>query len=309
MVRHDWEYPVLPTLARPDLPPETPYTERSFTLSSPSPSPPCSPLATAVGAPRRVTRAFQNHDPYRFADPSTIGSSIAERKAKRRRIMREEAASNPGLRTFMARRNAWTGALVAQKPPDAPARHDVVVSHSVPDPLARSQDQSESSPEGTSNPSGGQGFSSPNALLADSAVEFLPLPPPLIPPSHPVRARISKASYPTIYSRVVVQGTRPTVPINLADMTRALVKGWQSDGEWPPKQATLDPLVGRRRTRRSDRREDGGMGLGVMGKGVGIMMKKALGFGAKTRDTEGDAAVGELLVEDGDVEEEEEEQK
>lgn len=251
VVRNDWEFPAPPALAPPDLPPDTPYLQRTFSLSSPSPSPSRSPLAANASAPCRTSRNIQSHDPYRFADPSAIGSSILERKAKRQRILREEVASNAGLRTFMARRNAWTGALFAQMPNDAPVRHDVVILHSIPDPLVLAQGQIQSPLEDTVTPATEHTPSSPRTFIDDNATELLPLSPPLIHPSHPVRARISEASYPAIYTRVVVQGTRPSVPINLADMTRALVKGWQSDGEWPPKQAALDPLVGRRRARRS----------------------------------------------------------
>ena len=56
------------------------------------------------------------------------------------------------------------------------------------------------------------------------------------------------------------------MPINLADVTRALVCGWKDEGEWPPKQTAvgmLDPLVGRRRTKKmnKDKDKDGSNGI------------------------------------------------
>lgn len=32
-----------------------------------------------------------------------------------------------------------------------------------------------------------------------------------------------------------MQGLSPTVPVNLKDVVRAMVVGWKSEGEWPPK--------------------------------------------------------------------------
>ena len=66
---------------------------------------------------------------------------------------------------------------------------------------------------------------------------LVPVAPPFIPSSNPVRATITPTIYPSIYSKVVVQGLTPTVPINLADLTKAMVQGWKSDGQWPPKPA------------------------------------------------------------------------
>ena len=42
---------------------------------------------------------------------------------------------------------------------------------------------------------------------------------------------------------MVVQGVTPSIPINLKDVTRALVEGWKRDDAWPPKPGVLDPLV------------------------------------------------------------------
>jgi hypothetical protein len=50
-----------------------------------------------------------------------------------------------------------------------------------------------------------------------------------------VRDRIRPAAYPIIYSKIVVQGLSPNVPIPLSHMIPALVEGWKSEGNWPPQ--------------------------------------------------------------------------
>ncbi|KAL2825140.1 hypothetical protein BDW59DRAFT_146470 [Aspergillus cavernicola] len=68
---------------------------------------------------------------------------------------------------------------------------------------------------------------------------LIPVVPSLISTSNSIRASITPAMYPSIYSKVVIQGLTPTVPINLADMTKAMVQGWKADGQWPPKPQNL----------------------------------------------------------------------
>ncbi|KAB8254093.1 hypothetical protein BDV32DRAFT_21666 [Aspergillus pseudonomiae] len=72
---------------------------------------------------------------------------------------------------------------------------------------------------------------------------YVPVVPSLISASNPIRASITPAMYPSIYSKVVVQGLTPTVPINLADVTKAMVQGWKADGQWPPKPATTNLVL------------------------------------------------------------------
>jgi hypothetical protein len=66
---------------------------------------------------------------------------------------------------------------------------------------------------------------------------LIPVAPPFISSANPVRATITPSIYPSIYTKVVVQGMTPTIPVNLADLTKAMVQGWKSDGQWPPKPA------------------------------------------------------------------------
>ncbi|KAF7593727.1 hypothetical protein BBP40_011019, partial [Aspergillus hancockii] len=72
---------------------------------------------------------------------------------------------------------------------------------------------------------------------------FIPVVPSLISTSNPIRASITPSMYPSIYSKVVVQSLTPTVPINLADVTKAIVQGWRSDGQWPPKPANTSIVL------------------------------------------------------------------
>ncbi|PLB55721.1 hypothetical protein P170DRAFT_337662, partial [Aspergillus steynii IBT 23096] len=72
---------------------------------------------------------------------------------------------------------------------------------------------------------------------------FIPVAPSLISNSNPIRAAITPTMYPSIYSKVVVQGLTPTVPINLADVTKAMVQGWKADGQWPPKPANTNIVL------------------------------------------------------------------
>ncbi|KAJ5129419.1 uncharacterized protein N7515_005458 [Penicillium bovifimosum] len=70
-----------------------------------------------------------------------------------------------------------------------------------------------------------------------------PVAPPFISNDNAVRATINPAIYPSIYTKVVVQGMTPTIPVNLAHLTKAMVQGWKADGQWPPKPATTSIVL------------------------------------------------------------------
>ncbi|KAJ5773035.1 hypothetical protein N7457_007931 [Penicillium paradoxum] len=55
---------------------------------------------------------------------------------------------------------------------------------------------------------------------------------PVAPPSFRMTTRF-----------VVVQGMTPTVPVNLAHLTKAMVQGWKADGQWPPKPAVTSIVL------------------------------------------------------------------
>lgn len=87
-----------------------------------------------------------------------------------------------------------------------------------------------------------------DAAAADSEEDeldepLLPVAPPFISTSNPIRAGINSSIYPSIYTKVVVQGMTPTVPVNLADLTKAMVQGWKTDGQWPPKPAVSNIVL------------------------------------------------------------------
>lgn len=64
---------------------------------------------------------------------------------------------------------------------------------------------------------------------------YIPVVPSILAHTNPIRASITPSMYPSIYSKVIVQSLTPTVPINLADVTKAMVQGWKTDGTWPAK--------------------------------------------------------------------------
>lgn len=78
---------------------------------------------------------------------------------------------------------------------------------------------------------------------SDHEEPLIPVVPSLIATTNPIRASITPAMYPSIYSKVVVQGLTPTVPINLADVTKAMVQGWKADGQWPSKPPTSNIVL------------------------------------------------------------------
>ncbi|OKL62521.1 hypothetical protein UA08_02927 [Talaromyces atroroseus] len=75
----------------------------------------------------------------------------------------------------------------------------------------------------------------------DSDDSMIPVMEPFIADSNYVRSSITPAIYASLYSKVIVQGLTPTIPINLSDITRTLVAGWKSDGQWPPKPTVPPP--------------------------------------------------------------------
>jgi hypothetical protein len=114
--------------------------------------------------------------------------------------------------------------------------------------------------------------------------------PPLLPSSNPVRASIKPSIYTAIYSKVVVQGLTPTVPIPLPHIVAALVQGWKAEDNWPPKGGTPSTSIinegpGSRRNAHSHmlrfrRAHDGinGHEKGRVRRHVGGAMRKALGL-------------------------------
>ncbi|KAI9869486.1 MAG: hypothetical protein M1813_000275 [Trichoglossum hirsutum] len=183
--------------------------------SSPSPSPPSSPPAS----------------PYRYEHPDSVGPSIAAQertlRSKRRRLLEEEMRWNDGLRCWVARRDAWSGARTVEV-------------------------------DGGGSGEEGRGGGGDATKTPPESPTLLPLSPPLHP-LHPPPGHLPPHTHPQIYSRVVVKSQTPSMPINLKDLTAALVQGWKDDDMWPPRPA---PVVN---------------GTGASGRGLSVGGRRIVG--------------------------------
>jgi len=239
-VRTDWkwEWPRPPpdSDSSPDESPEIErvtspdenWKERDEWLSGGSENEEDAPIRTTISSPDTPTPTSK-HSPYRFESPDGVGETIKrtayERKRRRKKRLAEEMAWNEGLRCFIGRRDAWTGARRVSKPGMgfSPLRHTTA------------QRSSLSSEDGGSS----------TAIEQDEDdweedVE-IPIAPAILPPENAMRASILPAAYNTIYDKVVVQALTPSCPMNLKDVTRSCVQGWKRDGEWPPKGTAQEP--------------------------------------------------------------------
>ena len=242
--------------------------------------------------------------PYRFDSPDAIESSMLDRRRKRRRILKDELEWNRGLQIWSQRRDAWSGARrtgparrqVAEKSSRTAngakgaddQRHGLSINgtheHDADssDPVSTSTSRSSLSP--TSNVGKYPAIAAPSS--SDSEAESLvPVAPPLIPDSNPIRASIGPSIYPSIYSKVILQSLTPTVPMNLGDVTRAIVQGWKDEGQWPP-QSTLLPAKDILQSKKKDRPDNGEKGR--VRKGVGAV-RKALGLSPSTNGLKNEA--------------------
>ncbi|KAI4213952.1 MAG: hypothetical protein LQ351_003356 [Letrouitia transgressa] len=296
-VREDWVWPCPlhnPTTTFPRRRKSTQWREREIDLSAPpsrSPSP-------------------SQPDPYKFDSPESVGSTVEARGWKRVRLVQEEMLWNEGLKHFVERRDAWTGAEARPEDQDQDRvsnvqTHNDITHQGGPSPVLESKyvivhrERNHTSPDSGSTPaleipdpstsskaqspsltnSGADSLpaqhpsSEPSFTTSANSSLLIPLAPPLLSPSdHPDLSKITPDVYPTIYSKVVIQGVSPTFPINLGHMVKALVKGWKEDGEWP--SATRDD--GRRGIKERIVEEGEGMQR-VARKSVG-KMKKVLGL-------------------------------
>ena len=224
-LREDWSWP--PT-------PDTPCSHQAANL--PSEDSAWRERGDGFDTDSEETAAV---DPYQYENPDAVTAAPAEgpgrtesRKRKRQQVHLEEMEWNEGLRHFVERRDAWSGAKIQRSSPATTKRADGVGT----DP-SRKRNAIYAPPGATAGGFEGVLFDrrstpppcqSPNATL-------VPLAPPILPPDNVVRASITPATYPSIYSKIVIQGLTPTVPINLHDVVGALVQGWKDNDEWPPK--------------------------------------------------------------------------
>jgi len=249
----------------------------------------------------RDPMVFTDSDPYKFENPDAVAMTVGERKRKRRRLLKDELGWNEGLRTWVDRRNAWCGAV--EKRPRKPtaemgnAQDDSCELSAATDssiPLSLLSQMSASSSSVVESGAESDEDDELNGPEGDKG-PLLPVYPSLLPEDNFVRCSIKPNMYPVIYSKVVLQSLTPTVPVRLPDMIGALVQGWKSEGNWPPKSAVPSASIINEGGRRTSellmfrRRENAVAEKGRMRKGVGAV-KKVLGL----RNSNGETA-GEVL--------------
>ena len=180
-------------------------------------------------------------DPYKFDSPDSIAvaveSKLEDRKKKRKAMLEEEMSWNEGVACFVQRRDAWTGATAVKK-------YNMNKRISTTSPLGTKMSNGITNSEESSHDDSNITLST--SQFTQDLESLAPIARPLLP-HNPIRDSISPKTYPEIYSKVVISSRSPSVPINLTDMTRALVQGWKENGEWPPRTGPLDPLAGRRK--------------------------------------------------------------
>ncbi|PWY89574.1 hypothetical protein BO94DRAFT_41335 [Aspergillus sclerotioniger CBS 115572] len=306
-VRNDWVFePSAEPGAPPFSSPPTPEQDvlewrlREYDSSGSELEPQSSPTIGPAGG--------QQHPGY---NPSELSSPLgtplgddSDRRRKRRRQMEEEMQWNQGLRVWVERRDAWSGALSkeeiraresktqqttavtptassSEQPQNVAANTAAAAATlplssspsnsqnelalrteaslsiaendgSLPRPPSRGEEPSTAAEQPPPPPPAGDDAQRETTTSAETLITepdsthqpssedpLIPVVPSLISNTNPVRASITPAMYPSIYSKVVVQGLTPTVPINLADVTKAMVQGWKSDGQWPPKPTSI----------------------------------------------------------------------
>ncbi|KAF8851002.1 hypothetical protein BDZ45DRAFT_679446 [Acephala macrosclerotiorum] len=208
------------------------WKERDEWLSNASDSDGEHVIPGTTSSPDTPSPASKN-SPFRFESPDGVGMTIKktqlERKRRRKKRLAEEMAWNDGLKCFVTRRDAWTGARRISRSTLGFAGIKTI------------QRASMSSEDGGSS----------TAIEPDEDDEWqdeieVPVAPPIIPPENAMRASILPAAYNTIYDKVVVQALTPSCPMNLKDVTRSCVQGWKRDGEWPPKSTPAEQKKGRK---------------------------------------------------------------
>jgi hypothetical protein len=254
----------------------------------------------------RDPMVFTDSDPYKFESPDAVARTIGERKRKRQGLFREELEWNNGLKTWADRRNAWCGAVekrprrwkARDRGQQQNGRNLSSATDSSGPPPPTSQASSSSSSAMQSSPESEHDVEMENPDQDDDPL--LPVYPSILPEDNLIRASIAPNMYPAIYSKVVLQSLTPTVPVPLPDVIGALVQGWKSEGNWPPRGVVPTTSMIQGGSRRASellkfrRRESAVAEKGRMRKGVGAV-KKALGLRTSNGDTD-DVA---LKFEDG----------
>ncbi|KAG9596019.1 hypothetical protein KCU77_g6201, partial [Aureobasidium melanogenum] len=170
--------------------------------------------------------------PPTFDTPDSVGTDLEARKERRRRRRQQrfedEMKENIGLAHWSAQRNKWTGA----------GTRKLAQQSSSATNLSPGQPQSPQTP----SPAHTTSTSSSLIEAIPDTDLVIPVAPPLLP-GDPIRDRINKNAYSDIYTKVILQGRTPSIPISLTDVTRSLVHGWKEEGQWPPKPTPAEPSL------------------------------------------------------------------
>jgi hypothetical protein len=222
---------------------------------------------------------------YAFDSPDTVGDElerrVGERRKRKRTEMEEEMAWNGGLCFFQRRRNVWTGAMAKAEAEDdgerakqpklatssdsspvhtptsatsAPGADDAAQADGPMDGVEPTTVQAPASTPSRSTAPISQwipawhtpSFQPPADPAALTNVQ-IPVAPPLIPPSNPVRITLASRSPSELYAKIVRDSRTPAIPVNLADMTRIIVQGWKDEGNWPPRGTAPEASMAARR--------------------------------------------------------------
>lgn len=233
-VRNDWAYPDIPpawSASDEEVRHAQDFRERYYGESESSDS---NADHDAKIDHDNGTHEAAGQGPYKFDSPDSIGPAVAHvrhvRKRRRRERLESDMKENEGLRLWVERRDQWTGAASVKK---YGARRS-------PPAAASSFTADQGSDIAADAPS------QPVSDSTNDTFDIVPVAPRLLA-DNAIRASITTKAYSDIYQKIVVSSRTPAVPINLADMTRALVQGWKESDEWPPKPALADPLIGKKR--------------------------------------------------------------
>lgn len=217
-------------------------------------------LTQSRGSAARHDASDVQDDPFCFGSPESVAIAIRkhelERKRRRKKRQAEEMAYNDGLRCFVQRRDAWTGARHVMPPSDngltrvrtkRNSIYSLLPGKSSPVPAETEADSENSLTRTKTKRSSLYSIlpgRSPTAAETEPEREFnpeldrcteAPIAAPILPPTNAMRASITPAAYNTIYDKVILQQLTPSCPMNLKDVTRSCVQGWKRDGEWPPR--------------------------------------------------------------------------
>jgi hypothetical protein len=224
-LRNDWQYPDVPAIwsaSDEEVRDAVEFRERYYGESESGDS----------------DNEDEGDGPYKFDNPDSIAVAVAStrdaRRKRRRERMEREMKENEGLRIWVERRDTWTGATSVKKYGTSRQRQ----------PDRSTSAEGYSSEEHAPTPSGSESQSLHSAPQDTS--DLVPVAPRLLD-ENPIRASITPKTYRDIYQKIVVSSRTPSVPINLADMTKALVQGWKDSDEWPPRAGAVDPLAGKKR--------------------------------------------------------------